>query len=64
MSYSTDLRDVFYRLADLVDRLLKGAKVSELPVDQTERIKLIVNLKTARALGLAIPKQSVCVPTR
>jgi putative ABC transport system substrate-binding protein len=56
MSYSTDLRDVFDRLAYFVDRLLKGAKVSDLPVDQTERITLVVNLKTAKRLGLTIPQ--------
>ena len=56
MSYSTDLRDVFDRLAYFVDRLLKGAEVSDLPVDQTERIRLVVNLKTAKALGMTIPQ--------
>ena len=56
MSYSTDLRDVFYRLAYFVDRLLKGAKVSDLPVEQTERIRLVVNLKTAKTFGLTIPQ--------
>ena len=56
MSYSTDLRDVFYRLAYYVDRLLKGAKVSDLPVEQTERIRLVVNLKTAKTFGLTVPQ--------
>ena len=56
MSYSTDLRDTYYHLAYFIDRLLKGAKVSDLPIEQTERIKLVVNMKTAKALGLTIPQ--------
>ena len=60
MSYSTDARDVFYRLAYFIDRLLKGAKVSDLPVEQTERVRLVVNLKTAKTFGLTIP-QSILV---
>ena len=56
MSYSTDLRDVFHRLAYFVDRLLKGARVSDLPVEQSERIRLVVNLKTAKTFGLTIPE--------
>jgi putative tryptophan/tyrosine transport system substrate-binding protein len=60
MSYSTDLRDVFNRIAYFVDRLLKGATVSELPVEQSERIRLVVNLKTAKTFGLTVP-QSILV---
>jgi len=56
MSYSTDPRDAFYRLAYFIDRLLKGAKASDLPVEQTERIRLVLNLKTAKTLRLTIPQ--------
>jgi len=56
MSYSTDFRDGFYRSAYYVDRLLKGAKPSDLPFEQTANIKFVVNLKTADALGITIPQ--------
>jgi putative ABC transport system substrate-binding protein len=56
MSYSTDFRDGFYRSAYYVDRLLKGAKPSNLPFEQTANIKFVVNLKTADALGITIPQ--------
>lgn len=56
MSYSNDIRDTFRRVAYYIDRLLKGAKPSELPVDQIERFQLVVNLKTAEALGITIPQ--------
>jgi putative ABC transport system substrate-binding protein len=56
MSYSTDFRDGFYRSAYYVDRLLKGAKPSDLPFEQTANIKFVVNLKTADALGISIPQ--------
>lgn len=62
MSYSTDPSDGFYRAAYFIDRLLKGAKPADLPFEQTANVKLIVNSKTARALGLTIP-QAVLVRT-
>jgi putative ABC transport system substrate-binding protein len=55
MSYSADLPNNFRRAAVYVDRLLRGAKVNELPVQFPTEFKLVVNLKTAKALGLAIP---------
>jgi putative ABC transport system substrate-binding protein len=48
--------DVFRRLAVYVDRILRGAKPSELPVEQAQKYDLIINLKTATALGLTIPQ--------
>lgn len=60
MSYAPDFSDLYRRGATFVARLLKGAKVVELPVEQPTRFQLVLNLKTARALGLRIP-QSVMV---
>jgi putative ABC transport system substrate-binding protein len=56
MSYATDLRDLFRRAAIYVDKILRGAAPSELPVEQPTRFELVVNLKTAKALGLTIPQ--------
>ena len=56
MSYGIDFSENWKRTAYYVDRLLKGAKPSDLPVEQMSKFKLIVNLKTAKALGIAIPE--------
>ena len=55
MSYSTDLTDIFRRAASYVDRSLKGEKASDLPVQAPTKFELIINLKTAKALGLEVP---------
>ena len=55
MSYSTDNGDLFRRAAVYVDKILKGARVSDLPVEQPTKIELVVNKKTAASLGLAFP---------
>jgi putative ABC transport system substrate-binding protein len=55
MSYSSDQNEVHRRAAFYIDRLLKGAKPADLPVEQPTRYELVVNLKTAKALGIAVP---------
>jgi putative ABC transport system substrate-binding protein len=57
MSYSTDLLELYRRAATYVDKILKGAKPADLPIERTARAELIINLKAARQIGLSMPPE-------
>jgi len=62
MTYGVSLTDLYRRAATYVDKILKGAKSTELPVEQRTKFEFIINLKTAKQIGLTIP-QSVLFRT-
>jgi putative ABC transport system substrate-binding protein len=64
MSYGTNLAANYHRAAYYVDRILKGAKPNDLPIEQPMTFELVVNLKTAKSLGITLPPQIMVQATR
>jgi putative ABC transport system substrate-binding protein len=56
MSYQADTRLLFRRAAGFVDKILRGERPAEIPIEQPTKFELVINLKTAKALGMTIPE--------
>ena len=64
MTYGPNLRDSFRRLATYVDKIAKGAKPADLPIELPTTVELVVNIKTAKALGIKIPNSILVRATK
>jgi putative tryptophan/tyrosine transport system substrate-binding protein len=61
ISYGINVRDMYIRAASYVDRILKGAELADLPVQAPTKFELVINLKTAKALGLTVPDKLIAL---
>jgi putative ABC transport system substrate-binding protein len=64
MSYGADLADSYKRVAYFVDRILKGAKPADLPVEQPTKFEFVINLRTAKQIGVRIPPEVLARATK
>ncbi len=64
MSYGTDLQHLYHRAATYVDKILKGANPADLPVEQPTKFDFVINLKTAKQLGITIPPEVLYQATK